>query len=362
MKVLWLTNIPSPYRVKFFNELGKKCKLTVLFEKKSSSERDDSWKNFETENFSAIFMPGKSVGVAEAICPSVVKYINKKYDHIIVTNYSDPTGMLAIFYMKMKKIHYEIEGDGAFPIRSSGIKKVIKKYLLSGADRYFSTAKLHDKYYQINGVDKNKITRYPFTSVYQKDVLGQPVTDETKDKIRNDLGIPEKKMILAVGQFIPRKGFDVLIRSAKKLSSEYGIYIVGGSAPDEYVKMKEIQNSKNIHFIGFKKEEELKQYYLAADVFVHPTREDIWGLVINEALSKGLPVVTTNRCIAGLEMIKSGFNGEIVPAENEKLLCKAIYDCIAKKDDMKIGALHTAKMYTIENMAISHINVWNDRR
>lgn len=33
MKILWLTNIPSPYRVKFFNELGKKCELTVLFEK-----------------------------------------------------------------------------------------------------------------------------------------------------------------------------------------------------------------------------------------------------------------------------------------------------------------------------------------
>ena len=46
MKILWLTNIPSPYRVKFFNELGTKCDLTVVFEKRSSSERDESWKKF----------------------------------------------------------------------------------------------------------------------------------------------------------------------------------------------------------------------------------------------------------------------------------------------------------------------------
>ena len=45
-KILWLTNIPSPYRVAFFNELGKQCSLTVLFEKASSDVRDDDWKNY----------------------------------------------------------------------------------------------------------------------------------------------------------------------------------------------------------------------------------------------------------------------------------------------------------------------------
>ena len=42
-----------------------------------------------------------------------MKYINKEYDHIVVTNYSDPTGIIAVMYMRCKGIHYEIEGDGA---------------------------------------------------------------------------------------------------------------------------------------------------------------------------------------------------------------------------------------------------------
>ena len=56
---------------------------------------------------------------------------------------------------------------------------------------------------------------------------------------------------------------------------------------------------KNVYFIEFKKSEELNEYYKAADIFVHPTREDIWGLVVNEAMAKGLPVVTTNNVLQG---------------------------------------------------------------
>ena len=43
MKVLFYSNIPSPYRVDFYNELGKKCDLSVLFELQDSTERDENW-------------------------------------------------------------------------------------------------------------------------------------------------------------------------------------------------------------------------------------------------------------------------------------------------------------------------------
>ena len=52
-------------------------------------------------------------------------------------------------------------------------------------------------------------------------------------------------------------------------------------------------------------------YYQAADMLVFPTREDIWGLVINEAMANGLPTVSTDKCVAALEMIKQGENGRM---------------------------------------------------
>lgn len=361
MKILWLTNIPSPYRVKFFNKLGEKCKLTVLFEKEASSERDESWKNFQANSFEAVFLKGKSFGVAEAICPSVIQYLNKLYDHIVVTNYSDPTGMIAIIYMKLKGIAYEIEGDGAFPNKSSFLKFHVKKFFLSGAELYFSTAKLHDEYYLLNGVPQKKIVRYKFSSILESDILKKPISLCEKLEKRKELNIKEPHMVLAVGQFIERKGYDILIKAAALIGKNYGVYIIGGKAPDKYKLLVKTLGTDNVHFVDFKKTDELNRYYEAADIFVHPTREDIWGLVVNEAMAKGLPVVTTERCIAGLELIKQEKNGWIIPVNDDVALSQAIKDGIQqnrKQLTFSDGCLEKIHEYTIENMVTDHLLVW----
>ena len=53
-KVLFSTNVPSPYRMDFFNELGKYCDLTVCFERKTASDRDGKWKGKAPETFKAV--------------------------------------------------------------------------------------------------------------------------------------------------------------------------------------------------------------------------------------------------------------------------------------------------------------------
>jgi glycosyltransferase involved in cell wall biosynthesis len=361
MKLLWLTNIPSPYRVDFFNELGKYCELTVLFEKSSSSERDDSWKQFSAENFKAVILKGKSVGVAEAFCPSVKNYLNTTdYDKIVVTNFATPTGMYAIHYMKRKGIPHIIEGDGAFAGSGKGLKERFKKYLLSNAELYLGTAEEHDKYYLTYGAAKEKIFRYPFSSIRERDVLSECVCDTEKTALKQALGMTESVALLAVGQFIPRKGYDVLIKAMAKTSKDVGCYIVGGEAPQEYCKLVEELGVQNVHFVGFTKKEALKRYYRAADFFVHPTREDIWGLVINEAMAQGLPVISTNRCIAALEMVKEGENGFIVSVEDVEGLAKRIEELAGNasmRNRMGTESLKIIRSYTIEEMAKRHMEV-----
>lgn len=360
MKILWLTNIPSPYRVDFFNELGKLCELTVLFEKKNASDRDDSWLNFEIKNFHAIFLKGISCGVAEAFCPNVVRYLHKKMsDKIIVTNYSDPTGILAVTTMRLRNIPYIIEGDGGFAGNGKGIREIVKKWILKNSALCFSTSQTHDDYYKKYGVTQERIVRYPFTSLHKSDILDSPVSQEKKNLLRKKLGITEEKMIISVGQFIPRKGFDILIETMAKLDRSIGCYIIGGVPTHEYTQMVSDRNLCNVHFMGFMNKHDLFEYYMAADLFILPTREDVWGLVVNEAMANGLPVITTNGCIAGLTLIKSHGVGKIVPVEDVDSLASAINEKLTTlSKDSNEAVLQTIHNYTIEEMAKVHIEVF----
>lgn len=362
MKVLFLTNVPSPYRVEFFNELGRLCDLTVLYQKASSSERDSKWVATNENTFKSIILKGKSTGVDNAICPGVVKYLNKSYDAIIICGNASPTEMLAIKYCQINRIPYCLEGDGAFVKTGNGIKEKIKKNLISGGDLFFSTCKEHDKYYIHYGADKKKIRRYRFSSLRESDLLRSVVSIEDKQKIRDALGMKEEKIVLAVGQFIPRKGFDILLSSFIGMGKDIGLYIVGGEPTEEYISFVRDHNLSNVHFVGFKTKLELAEYYCAADVFVLPTREDIWGLVINEAMAYGLPVITTDRCNAGLELIEDGKNGFIVPVDSSEKLVKAVINCFENLDIMSALALEKISEYTIEQMAKDHIKILNNVR
>lgn len=359
MKVLWLTNIPSPYRIKFFNELGKQCDLTVLFEVRSSLERDNSWADFNIECFTPVFLAGKRIGASNAICPGVIKHIKKEYDHIVVTNFSSPTGIIAICFLRMMRIPFEIESDGGFPGNGKGVKERIKCWVLKGANRYFSTAEQHDRYYLQYGVKKSKIVRYPFTSINFRDILDAPVKSEIKENLRKKLGLSEKKIILGVGQFIYRKGFDVLLSCYDKLPDNVGIYLIGGSPTKEYMEVA--KGKERIHFIEFKLKNELADFYQAADVFVLPTREDIWGLVINEAMAYGLPVVTTTQCVAGLELITNNKNGFLVQVDSVDELADSIVKALMMNENnfLSYNCLDIIRRYTIENMAKCHIEIWN---
>lgn len=355
-----MTNIPSPYRVDFFNELGKLCDLTVLFETETAKDRNSAWMVDKIKNFKAVFMKGIRVGTAEAFCPEVLKYVgDQSFERIVVGMYSSPTGMLAIEFMRLKKIPFILSLDGGIKKNDLGIKHKIKAHFISSASQWLSTGKATTEYLEYYGADLNQTYVYPFTSIREKEILEKPLLHQEKKRFREKLGMKEKKIVLSVGQFIYRKGYDILLNACKGLDQEIGIYIVGGQATEEYIKMKENLGLTNVHFIDFKKKEELVEYYSAADLFVLPTREDIWGLVINEAMAYGLPIITTYQCVAGLEMIQNGVNGWLVESSAEDLnkMIKKFFN-LKHLNIMQEKCLYTAKKYSIEEMTKVHWEVF----
>ena len=363
--VLFLTNFASPYRVHFFDELGKYMDVTVLYSDRVEDirHRNAEWFEKGEGGFREVQLTGIASVGEENLCLDVLPWLKKKYDAIVIGGYSSPTAVLAMAYLRMRRIPFYMEVDGGLIRQDSKLKHFVKKSLVSMANRWLSTGYHTTRYLVHYGASEARVQEYPFTSFYEKDILPRAVAPEEKEALRKELGIEEKHMVLSIGQFIHRKGFDVLIRAAQNVSKDVGIYIVGGEATEEYRKLREELGVSNVHFLGFQKKEQLSRFYKAADLFVLPTREDIWGLVINEAMAYGLPTITTDRCVAGLELIEDGVNGYVVPVEDAQALAEKMNAVLsADLQQMSQASLRKIRPYTLENMAKTHAEIFESGR
>ena len=93
-----------------------------------------------------------------------------------------------------------------------------------------------------------------------------------------------------------------------------------------------------------------------------PTRYDIWGLVVNEALGCGLPVISTDRCVAALELIRDDYNGFIVPIEDVEALNKKMLELINIEDLSRyhLNSIESIQDYTLEIMAEEYYECINE--
>ena len=354
MKILFLSNIPSPYSVAYVNELGKLADVTAVYEDLSYKDRDASWKTFEAPNVKLIVLKGLSFGEERKLSFYSFKLIWKfRKSKIIIANPSTLCGVLSILFCKMFRIPFIIQSEGGLPKDGKGLKEHFKKFVMQGAALYLSGMTPERDYFLTYGAPIEKIKQYPFASLYKRDFPKKLLSSKEKECLRKELGITEKNVILFVGQFIYRKGIDILLESLSQIHSEVGVYLVGGECKQEYQDIIDRYGLKNIHFVNFIQLDVLKKYYMAADFFVLPTREDTWGLVVNEAMSYGLPVITTNRCVAGLELIENDVNGYVIPTDDSTALAKKIKIILENpnlRDLMALNNFEKIKDFNYEEM------------
>jgi len=360
-KVLFITNIPAPYRIDFFNELGKLVDLTVLFEAKTTPVTTFNYNLDQKLNFTAIFLRDGDIR-ERAVDWKILPFLKRnRYDHIVATNYGYATEAVAILALKARGIPYEMELDGGVLRTENALIHAIKKRLIRGAERYWSTGEQTDRFYQNFGIPRERIQRYPFSSIFEWEIVKNPWNEQERREAKDRLGIARENLVLSVGQPLYRKGYDLLIRAAARLPENTAVVVVGGKPRAEWSALLRELNVQNVTFVEFSSKELLNEYYKAADVFVLPTREDVWGLVVNEAMANGLPVLTTEGCVAGCEMIRDGENGYLIPAETWEPIAQRLNTLLSNdmlRDSMANVALNVVRGYTLEAMARAHADVF----
>jgi glycosyltransferase involved in cell wall biosynthesis len=144
-----------------------------------------------------------------------------------------------------------------------------------------------------------------------------------KSETRNKLGLPEK-YFLASNRFIAKKNLTRLIQAyaryrelasqsqvANRKSEIWQLVLLGDGelrpAINQQLATSNLQPF--VHLPGFKQYPELPDYYAGAGVFIHASTSEQWGLVVNEAMASGLPVLVSNRCGCARDLVQDGVNG-----------------------------------------------------
>jgi glycosyltransferase involved in cell wall biosynthesis len=363
IRVLITTNLPVPYRMDFFNELGKLCRLRVLFERRSAATRDNEWLAEQASCFEPVFLHGLPIREDGALCPSILKHLKPKdFDAIIVDGYSSPSGMLAIEALRARRAPFFLNCDGGFIKSDSILAGALKRRLMNSATWGLASGTAAAGFLRHYGPGIKAVYEYPFTSVRQNDIALQPVPEARKQHLRASLRVPGSRMALCVGRYLPVKGFELAIEAWRGMPESDSLVLVG-SGPEEADYRRRIREYglRNVHIHDFKQKRDLWTYYDAADILLFPTRGDVWGLVVNEALARGLPVVTTERCGGALDMLADGRSGTVVPSDDVPALHRAvaaILDHPASRSRMAEAALAVAGRYTIEAMASRHMEIF----
>jgi len=130
-------------------------------------------------------------------------------------------------------------------------------------------------------------------------------------------------VILFVAKMMPRKNPFVLLKAFQNIRRNIPaqlVFVGDGVQLIDLKKYAEENSISNVLFAGFKNQSQLPEYYAVADIFVLPSNEETWGLVINEAMNFELPIITTDKVGASIDLIKHGKNGYIYPANDGKML------------------------------------------
>ena len=241
--------------------------------------------------------------------------------------------------------------------------KLYKRYdnhILKNCDAVFCHGKNQKKFAQIHGVPESKIKFLPFLS---NDLSKIPFTEDIH-MLKKKLGIENKKVILYFGRITPQKGLKDLIYACYKIKDHvnFVLLICGGSDPHfldyseansyekECKKLAQKLLSKKAIFTGYIKPKDKQNYFALGDIFVHPHTNfknlyEGWGLVINEAASMSLPIITTDRVGSAPDFVINGKNGYIVKAGNVEELAFRIKEILTDETKQRRFSLCSRKIF-----------------
>jgi glycosyltransferase involved in cell wall biosynthesis len=243
--------------------------------------------------------------------------------HVINTHFSIPTGPVAAVIAKLcgcPNVLTIIGGDIYDPSKKSSphrnpILRVINRWIMNSADRVVAissdTRRRAEKYYKVRR--SIEVINYGFTPAKDRSCS----VAETLE--------PGKFYLISIGRLVRRKGFEYLIQAMKSLPKDIALLLIGDGPLEFELKSLAVSEcvAERVRMLGFQTREQIHVYLRQADCFVLPSLHEGLGIVVQEAMHAGLPVVVTDNG-GQVDLIKYPRNGILVATGSVDALTEGI--------------------------------------
>ncbi len=266
-----------------------------------------------------------------------------RYDAVLIHGHQFAAYLVAMLAALVKRVPVLMRCDTHLGLRRSGMRRIFRMLVVGAlyrlADRCLAVGSANARFYRGIGVPVRKIVVVPFAVDNDRFVAASSITAAERDVIRTGLGVPlGKPVVLFSSKFQARKHPDHVLRAAARLRDmgiRFTVLMVGSGDMVEPLRRLAAELSlDNVVFGGFINQADLPKVYAASDVFVLPSENEPWGLIVNEVMCAGLPIVISDEVGCVADLVEDNDNGLLFKAGD----VDGLTDCLKRvlsDDDLR---------------------------
>jgi glycosyltransferase involved in cell wall biosynthesis len=256
-----------------------------------------------------------------------------KYDVLWLHGYGYFACVLAFLAAKSVGMPVLLRGETHLQLQRSGWRRRIRdrvlRWCFQRVDGFLAIGSRNRDYYRALGVPDERIHIVPYTVDNERFIAASTLSAEERTQVRKKLGFPaDIPVVLYASKLVERKHPHTLMRAIGQLQRAnvaVGLCLIGsGPMENELRALAKTLRLQHTVFLGFLNQSELPQAYAASDIFVLAAESEPWGLVVNEVMCAGLPIVVSEELGCAPDLVRPGENGLQVVAGDIGGLAEAL--------------------------------------
>ena len=334
MRVVFVTNICPHYRVRTFETLSAYCSVKYYF---FSAGNEWYWQRnhgTRTGHFECEYLKGVAVG-GTRITPTLVTKLLKEPCDVFVKCINGRFALPVTYLVSRLRRKPFVLWTGIWMTLQTPFHRLIyplTRYIYRNADAIVVYGEHVKRYLMSQGIQAEKIfvAAHAIDNSFYSKVIDHHETQKLLDRLRINRN---QRIVLYLGRMEAHKGLTYLVEAFQRLTSDDAVLLLAGDGAESN-RLRELVftlgMTDRVRFASYVPPDETPTYYALAYVSVLPSittkvSKETWGLVANEAMNQGCPVIASDAVGAAAGgLIQDGVNGFIVPERNPEGLAAAI--------------------------------------